>query len=241
MEFLTVYNSVYPKKRYGTNGDGGYVIATNIGTYDLLISCGVADDINFELEFLKNNTTPSLAFDGTINRLPDDPTKSIQFHKLNISPDNSDTTTNLHNEIKNYNDIFLKMDIETYEFRWLYSLNESHLNKFKQIVIEFHFPFYVHAHRGLDVQLPVSEKMNIFKVLANTHTLVHLHGNNCCGTTTYEGIVVPNVFECTYVRKDVQQSDSVNTTKLPCELDVKNVGGPDIDLNHIPFVHPGCL
>jgi hypothetical protein len=37
-----------------------------------------------------------------------------------------------------YNNIFLKMDIEGAEYPWLLSLNNDQLNKFKQIVIEFH-------------------------------------------------------------------------------------------------------
>jgi hypothetical protein len=112
----------------------------------------------------------------------------LYFIKKNISPFNTETTTNLHEEIKNYNNIFLKMDIETYEFRWLNTLSTDQLNKFKQIVIEFHFPFTIGNFTHLDIDIPILEKMNVFKKLSETHTLVHFHSNNCCGMSTYENI-----------------------------------------------------
>lgn len=53
------------------------------------------------------------------------PHKNINFFKKNIGPTNSDFTTNLHQEIEEYNNIFLKMDIEGHEFPWIKSLNEA--------------------------------------------------------------------------------------------------------------------
>jgi hypothetical protein len=236
MNTLTLYKSNYPKQRIGSkNGDGGYVIAV-LDTYDVLISCGISNDISFEEEFLKINPIPCLAFDGTISKLPENKENTIQFYKTNIGPENSPTTTNLHKEIEPFNNIFLKMDIETYEFRWLHTLSEAQLRKFKQIVIEFHFPFTIPTFTHLDVRIPVFEKMSVFETLSKTHTLIHFHCNNCCGTTTYENTNVPNVFECTYVRKDVQDKGELNTDSLPTELDRKNTNNADIFINHPPFV-----
>jgi hypothetical protein len=234
---LTVYSSKYPKQRVGSpSGDGGYVIA-NLDSYDAFVSCGISNDISFEQDFLKNSTIPCLAFDGTIECLPDNSENKIQFFKLNIGPENTDTTTNLHREIEPYNDIFLKMDIETYEYRWLHTLSEAQLRKFKQIVIEFHFPFSIPDFTHLDIRLPVLDKMKVFENLSKTHTLVHFHCNNCCGTTRYGTVVVPNVFECTYVRKDVQDGGELNRESLPTAFDRRNVNGNDIHLNWPPFVN----
>jgi hypothetical protein len=56
MNHLTVYSSQFPKRRFGSSGDGGYVIAElpSLVKYDILISCGISDDINFEIEFNMN-------------------------------------------------------------------------------------------------------------------------------------------------------------------------------------------
>jgi len=237
MENLRVYKSCFNKIRLGSSGDGGYVIADlpDSNKYDVLISCGISDDITFEIAFINKYNTPCLAFDGTINDLPAK-NNAITFYKLNIGPDNNDKNTNLHDIIEKYDNIFLKMDIETYEFRWFHSLKEEHIRKFKQIVIEFHFPFTTNNFHNLDVNMPVAYKMDVFKKLAQTHKLIHFHGNNCCGTTVYENIVTPNVFECTYLRNDIQISDELNSDPIPSNLDFKNTGNPEIKLNWYPFV-----
>jgi hypothetical protein len=235
LDYLIVYKSDNRKVRVGSGNDGGYVIADNLD-YDCCISCGIANDINFEKEFsIKYPNLDIIAFDGTINKLPEEHSK-IQFVKKNITSFNSDKTTNLFDFFEKYDNIFLKMDIETYEFRWLDCLSTEQLNKIKQIVIEFHFPFTEKFFENLDAPLPIQTKTGVLKKLEKTHTLVHLHGNNCCGITMYEGCVVPNVFECTYVRKDIQKPLQYNTESIPSPLDSPNVNDFDIELNHYPFV-----
>ena len=236
MDSLTVYESSTSKIRIGSINDGGYVIEDN-HSYDLFVSCGIADDITFELAFLSKYNISCLAFDGTINALPA-PNPSISFFKKNIYITNSDTTTNLHDEIKGYNNIFLKMDIETFEYRWFQTLSAEQLQQFKQIVIEFHFPFTDYPFNYLDINIPVSEKMDVFNKLKKSHVLIHFHANNCCGTTVYNNIVVPNVFECTFIRKDVHIDCGLNTTPIPSILDSPCVSHhPDIHINWAPFVH----
>jgi hypothetical protein len=237
LDYLIVYKSDNPKVRVGSGNDGGYIIADNL-EYDCCISCGIANDINFEKEFsIKYPNLDIIAFDGTINQLPEYHPK-IQFVKKNIGTSNSDTTTNLFDFFEKYDNIFVKMDIERYEYQWLHSLSQEQLKKIKQLVIEFHYPFTDnHGFRNLSGPKSIPEKTGIIKNLVETHTLVHLHGNNCCGITMYEGCVVPNVFECTYIRKDIQPQLHYTDDKIPSPLDYPNVIGPDIELNHYPFVN----
>ena len=239
MENLTVYKTKFNKTRYGNkHADGGYIIADLDTSYDAFFSCGISNDITFELDFLKKYPIKCFAYDGTVEGLPDRSNSSIKFYKTNISPDNTRSTTNLHAEIEPFNDIFLKMDIETFEFRWIHSLNEEHLKKIKQMVIEFHFPFTQTGFTHLDVEISIKDKMSVFEKISRTHKLIHFHPNNCCGTTLYENTIVPNVFECTFLRKDVDDSTELNTETIPSSLDVKNViHNPEIYLNHTPFVN----
>lgn len=234
LDFLIVYQSNTEKKRVGRDKDGGYIISTGLD-YDCLISCGVDKDISFELDFLKEyKNIPCFAFDGTIQNFPEGG-EAIQFIKKNIAPYNSETTTNLHDLIDKYSNIFLKIDIESYEYRWLNTLSLDQLNKFKQIVIEFHYPFTEASFVHFDAPLPVEQKMDIIKKMTNTHTLVHFHANNCCGTTTYNTITVPNIFECTYVRNDIQNREKINDIPIPSHIDMPNINGPDIFLSGYPF------
>lgn len=236
LDSLIVYECPFPKVRVGSANDGGYIIADN-QTYDAFLSCGIANDITFEKQFLSKHTNiECFAYDGTINSLPESVPR-LNFIKKNINVDNTPSTTNLHDMIDKYSNIFLKMDIETFEFRWLLTLTEEKLKKFKQIVIEFHFPFNEPGFTHLDIPTAVESKLETLNKLAKTHWLIHLHGNNCCGTTQFNNITVPNVFECTYIRKDLIDAPNYNTTPIPHPLDKPNVNNSDICLKGYPFTH----
>jgi len=177
----------------GPKKDGGYVIADGFD-YDLLISCGISDNIGFEEAFLDRYKIKCVAFDGTIKSFPSNKNK-MEWIPKNIGHANTGTTTNLKEYIQGTNKIFLKMDIEGSEFNWLDSMSLTELKQFSQIVIEFHWPFDIF-------------RMNMLKKLNETHYIVHVHGNNYQGVYNINNsdanlmpINIPEVFEVTYVNK----------------------------------------
>jgi hypothetical protein len=236
LDFLKVHRSDKEKFRLGASGDGGYV-CVDVAPYDLFLSCGVGDDVSFEIAFLdKYPGVTAFAFDGTVSGLPV-PVPGLQYVKKNISFVESAETTTLAEYMEPCENIFLKMDIESYEFRWLQAMPENFLKKIKQIVIEVHFPFTSSDYAHFDRPLPVKDKMATLLKLSKTHTLIHVHANNCCGTSLYADHVVPNIFECTYVRKDLHRFCGYNRDPVPTPLDSPNVPGrPDIQLTEYPFV-----
>jgi len=228
---LTVYKSPFKKIRIGSqHGDGGYIIC-NVPevNYDVMIAGGVADDVTFEEHFC--SIYPNLlcyAFDGTVHcKISNSANKNIIFVKKNIGPVMDDYNTNLFPLIDKGKNIFLKMDIEGAELPWLKCLNDDQMKKFSQIVIEFHFPF--------------SEDDNeVFEKLNKNHILVHFHGNNCpAGVINHKGIIIPNVFECTYINKKYVDLNKLelNNENIPGPLDRPNCGGTDIFINYPPFVN----
>lgn len=233
IDFLKIYD-FKNKKRLGNNNDGGYIIAILEGNYDFYISAGISTEESFSRDFIElynMNKHNCAAFDGTINNYPYNYTKKIIFYRRNISPIRSDTTSNLSYFIDNYNDIFLKMDIEGSEYPWLESLTENQLKKFKQIVIEFH---------GINDDswgTTLNDKIKCFEKLSKTHYALHIHGNN------WEKSIdnIPNVIELTYVRKDqINEKDlALNKSPLPTpNLDFPNRSDrKDHDLNFPPFVN----
>ena len=208
--------------RIGPNSDGGYIIADGL-QYDAFISCGIGNDIRFEEDFLKKY--PNLkcfAFDGTIVQFPQH-NSNIEWINKNISSYNSQSTTNLSNYLTG-NNIFLKMDIEGSEFNWIDYCTTEQLKKFSQIVIEIHWPFD-------------NYRCNLLKKLAETHYLIHVHGNNYnaknipshlpCGRSdsgfiTINKIDFPEVFEATYIRKDLLPNAQKITKQFPTHLDKPN-------------------
>ena len=225
-KLLTCYKSPFSKIRVGKDYDGGYVICNiqNI-EYNLLLSCGISDDISFEEEFCKMyKNSICYAYDGTIESINIINT-NITFYKQNINNFNDDHNTNLHSVIDRFDNIFLKMDIEGYEITWIKTLSDEQLNKISQIVIEFHFPFN-------------NDEKEVFLKLNKTFCLVHFHANNCCGVRNHNNVIIPNVFECTYLnRKYFNNYYELNQDNIPSKLDMKNVLDKDeIIIDYEPFV-----
>ena len=235
---LSVFN-FDEKIRLGNNSDGGYVIADLINInqqnnkpYDCYISCGISNEESFSRDFIKKynmNKNNSFAFDGTITDYPYQFTNDITFIKKNINNFNDNNNDNLIEIINKFENIFLKMDIEGGEYNWLLNLEEENLNKFKQIVIEFH---------GLGTDKCDCSNESKFKCLAKLSKifyLIHIHANN------YDNIYfgIPHVAELTFVNKKYFISEP-NFNKLA--LPIKNLDYPnceykkDIDLNFFPFI-----
>ena len=230
LELLKVYH-FEKKSRLGVKSDGGYVLAELDGKYDCYISAGISSEESFSRDFINKynmNETNCFGFDGTINYYPYHYTNQITFIKKNINNFNDDKNSNLDFLIDNCTNIFLKMDIEGGEYPWLLSLKEEHLQKFKQIVIEFHGI----TNDGWGCNY--NDKIKCLQKLANTHYIVHAHGNN-------HGPVVngiPDVIELTYINKNYFHSTpELNTQPLPiANLDFPNGGVNDIPLNIYPFI-----
>lgn len=237
--------------RYGNNRDGGYVVADLDIKYDCYISAGIAGEESFTKDFLQAHSyigkENSYAFDGTIEDYPWEYTKEIQFVKKNIGALNDDKHTNLIELSERYDNIFLNIDIEGYEFLWLDSLTSENLKNFKQITIEFH---------GLNednwnIDKPIvslSKKIEMIDKLNQTHYLIHAHGNNHTGwqEIPYEkdfkihGLWIPNVLEFTFISKDCLDSEpELNVNPLPLEgLDYPNMHDwLDLPLFTYPFIN----
>jgi len=232
LELLTVYH-FDNKVRLGINNDGGYVIGDLDGGYDCYISAGVSNEESFSRDFIKKynmNKTNSYAFDGTINDYPYEYTRDITYVKKNIGSINDNNNVNLSYLIGNYNNIFLKMDIEGGEYPWLSSLSENQLNKFKQIVIE------VHGITDDSYGSMIHDKIICLNKLKNTHYIIHAHGNNFGYVTNG----IPYVVELTYVNKNYFTfPPELNRQEFPVDsLDFpNNTSVPDIKLNYYPFLH----
>lgn len=230
LKALEVY--AFDKKIHlGAQSDGGYVIAELDGDYDCYISAGISNEESFSRDFLKKYTISKndcYGFDGTIEDYPYQYTDNIQFIKKNIDDHEGPDCTNLSFLTEKYHSIFLKMDIEGGEYPWITQLQSNQLDCFKQIVIEF--------HGIMDCQCQHEQKVKCLEKLAQTHYLIHAHGNN------YGRVVsgMPDVIELTYIHKKcLPQVPPLNTIPFPIDgLDFPNgTHTNDIKLYGYPFVN----
>jgi len=225
---LTVYKCPFPKKRIGNPmGDGGYIISDIPDVqYSIFISAGIAGDITFEEDLCKYYQMKCIAFDGT-PCCSIKSTESVEIVAKNIGGTNDCMNTDLKDLSHQHENIFIKMDIEGGELPWVRCLTDEQLNRFSQIVMEFHFPFS-------------DEDKVVFEKLNKNHVLVHFHGNNCpAGVIRFKGIIIPNVFECTYIHKKFVNFNTLelNDEVIPGKLDRSNIGGIDIHIDYPPFVY----
>lgn len=236
VHYLSVYDFVH-KMRLGNKCDGGYVIGLldedGEQAYDCYISAGISNEESFSRDFIKHfnmNKQNSFGFDGTITNYPYHYTSDITFIKKNINAYFDKHHANLQYFISNYKNIFLKMDIEGWEFQWLSSLTIENLLSFKQIVMELHG---INDNTwGASYQL----KRECLHKLSTTHYLIHIHGNNHSGVNNN----IPDVVEVTFIRKDCfSVPPKLNQNPLPIHgLDFPcNLLKPDYNLSFPPFVN----
>ena len=245
MDTLELFKSPHEKKRIGKPNDGGYVICNLPGNYDCLISGGISNDISFEQAFLNIHPgIPCFAFDGTIDKLPENDAR-IQFIKKNLGAAENEYMSNLKKYMDSYENIFMKIDIEGHEFRLLPQLVGEYMSKVKQLVLEIHTPGDIELHPDYFIGLSDITNQHMFELLKEinkTHTLVHVHPNNGCKTYILDGIMLPNVFECTYIRNDYIPGGIANRERnnepLPTKYDMRNV----VKLPELYFSgYPWCL
>jgi hypothetical protein len=142
--------------------------------------------------------------------------------------------------MENFNNIFLKIDIEGHEFRILPTFFENNfINKIKQLVVEIHsladIQLYPDYFKGL-IDIKNEDMFNLFKNINKTHTLIHFHANNGCRMNIIDGINIPHVFELTYIRNDFVKEKIRNDETLPTNLDMKNIPQkPDYNLSGFPY------
>jgi hypothetical protein len=218
---LTVYEPPFRKIRIGRANDGGYVIVNMPGKppYDLFLTGGLGKEVTFEKAFCQlYPTVKGYAFDTVCEQaLHPNLTHIPKF----IGKSNTDKTVMITDYFGTASNIFMKMDIEGGEVALFETLTKEHLKRISQLVLE------IHSYK----------EVNIPTRLAETHWLVHLHPNNNRPLVKVGDLIVPDLYEATYIRKD-KFLCLTNSKPIPDPtLDQKNVPSkPAVSLSGPPFV-----
>lgn len=187
--------------RLGKDNDGGYLVnKKDIEKSSRLLSFGVGNDTSFEEDFVKVNDCRVDAYDGTIEKGPTFFNGNRIFHNKNIE-NNFCEYVDL-----NSGNIFLKCDIEEYEYEILDKLIEKSKN-LSGIVMEFHS---VHEYPKFNLLTNFIGKIGL--------KLVHVHANN---NSYIEGPqkYIPDCLELTFTSSDnIIYQDIV----LPHKFDMPN-------------------
>lgn len=186
--------------RLGAERDGGYVMVNDISKDDFLMSCGITDNINWKLDQINFESQMSELVKGidmyecAIDYLNNMPTNS-KFFKARIGEDTG--IKDLFHNAGTHQDYILKMDIEGSEWDFFDSAESSDIEKFRQIVIELHWL------SNLQKDDEMSKKIeSVLSKINKTHKLVLIHGNNHSPLFSYGKLIIPDVIEALYLRKD---------------------------------------
>jgi hypothetical protein len=220
-----------PKVRIGSNSDGGYVLNRAFEELGAVLSLGVGDNASFD-QFFHSHGTPVIQVDGTIDKPP---FETAAFIRKNVAKDSSATTISLA-EICDMasglpgvagKDMILKFDIEGSEWEVFLNASGSLLKRFRIMTGEFHG-----LTRLLDVNFFLRARTVLDKLCQN-HQVTHIHANNIGKVGMVEGVLVPDLLEVTFLRRDFGPFEACDDP-IPGPLDYPNQSDkPDIILK--PF------
>jgi hypothetical protein len=216
-------NGDYQLIRVGSSHDGGYVMMHPRSTSCKVISLGIADNMEFEIELVEKNLVSAIfCFDGSIEKMPAK-FDAIEFECRYIKAKETENSLTLSQVLVGIysEELILKIDIEGDEWEVLDSLSKSELRKFSQIVGEFHG----FASNMSDVE--VQKMTTLLKRINGEFHLVNLHPNNWSQYRIIQGIPIPDVIELTFINRSISPSfphattskDSNSGLNSPCNSD----------------------
>jgi hypothetical protein len=211
------------KVRIGRAGDGGYVMLDSFEEVQAVYGMGIGDDFSWEDDISRRvgGNVDVLMYDPTI----DPPTVSnpqLKFYKLGICGSNTKakdllTFDEILKKDGNFDkeNIVLKIDVEGAEWDAFKTVSREVLEKFCQIVVEFHDMCNLSDAN-------YNSMMGALSNLSQTHEVIHVHANNFGDYQVIGGIPMPQTLEITYLRKEGWKFGK-NTQIYP----IKGLDGPN--------------
>ena len=212
--------------RLGPEGDGGYLVPNDLEGIKACFSPGVDRISGFESDCANMGMNVFLA-DKSVKKPPESH-ELFSFTRKYLGVTTDDDFMTLDDWVassipESQDELLLQIDIEGFEYEVFLGTSDQLLKRFRIIVAEFHRlnefwnkPFFELASR-------------VFDKLLQTHSCVHNHPNNCCGSIRNGDIEIPFVTELTFLRNDrVNNPSFINT--FPHPLDCDNMSKPSLYL-----------
>lgn len=224
LALLTPYDILnFNKMRVGGPNDGGYVILDKLHTDQKIFSYGLSWNISFDLDLAQRGHDVYM-FDHTISSLT---VQHPLFHwfkeGISTQTDSLASLSTLGDHFKKLahseQNIILKIDIEGAEWKVLEEVPLDVLLCAEQIILELHNFSKINDEAWYTTALGALHK------LSENFLLFHVHVNNCAPLVLINNIVIADVIEVSYIRKDLAISTSSQTI-YPTHLDAPN--NPDV-------------
>ena len=190
-------------KRYGSVGDGGYVLPVNaVSKSKFLISGGIENNNEFEINLARLGIT-GIQIDNSINK-PPTLHKNLSFIRATLGILHEVDIDKLVTRFPASANGILKLDIEGAEYSVINSL--KNLDKFNAITVEFHNLYKISEDNFWN------NFKSILLKLKKYHGVVFIAPNNCCGYTILGGFPIPNVMEITFAKRSLVSGKQLKNT-----------------------------
>lgn len=191
--------TVAPLIRIGPAGDGGYLVPDDLLGITACISPGVGIETGFDRAMADRGIDVYMA-DASASGAPE-ANERFHFTKKFVDVFENDTNTRLDSlcastSTPRDSDLILQMDIEGAEWRVLLDASADTLKRFRIMVIEFH------GLQEMFGRFSFGLIESTFIKLLQTHSVVHIHPNNICAPTRFNGLTIPSLLEITFYRND---------------------------------------
>jgi hypothetical protein len=206
----------FDKVRIGAEHDGGYICVEDFRGLDTAFSFGIDHNVTWDVD-VANRGLKILQFDHTVeDPCPDD--DRMVFHKKMISDTSGETSESLGNLIRKHDkghdrpNIFLKIDIENFEWIVFDAIEPQLLSRIAQITGEFH------AFECLSYPVWRRRAQRALKKITDHFALVHVHANNFAASSNIGNVMVPNVMELTFLNRSMYELEHTDEV-FPGPLD----------------------
>ena len=212
--------------RLGPAADGGYLVPDDLRGIEACFSPGVSSVSGFEKDCAKLGMNVFLA-DRTVAG-PAEPHPRFNFIRKHVGAVTDDDVMTMDDWVRrsvpdSQSDLLLQMDVEGAEYETLLAMPDGLLRRFRIAVIEFHWLDHLWSKPLFQLASSAIRK------LLQTHTCVHIHPNNCCGSLKRAGLEIPRVAEFTFLRTDRVTNPSY-ATRFPHPLDADNTANAPLPL-----------
>jgi Methyltransferase FkbM domain len=216
-----------PLIRLGGEADGGYLVPDDLNDILACFSPGVDVTATFELELVRRGI-PCFLADASVDKAPiEHPLVHFQKKYLGLEKDQISLDAWVNTCAPPQGDLLLQMDIEGAEWPVLLNVSDRALERFRIIIIEFHYLESIFHKSDLRIfQATFARLLQYFHV-------VHSHPNNVAVPIVKGRVVVPKYLEMTFLRKDRAQALGFSNS-FPHPLDRANVPSlPDFALPRV--------
>ena len=220
------------KVRLGRQNDGGYVMLEDFEGVGAAFSFGIGDDSSWDLD-VANRGIATYQFDHTIASAPASH-PNLHFYSRKILPKPHEDGETIAGLLERHGGgpgarNLLKMDIEGDEWPILEHAELDHLQRFTQIVCEFH-NFSHAAHPSWCARATA-----VMDKLSQAFQVVHVHGNNTLSLVCIGNVPFPEVLEVTLANRECYQFEDTDQS-FPTLLDQPNsIGSADLYLGRFKF------